>query len=394
MAKPLSGVRVFDITLAGVGPWASKLLGELGADVVHIEAPGRTFRIPPNFDGLSIVHVTTNNNKRSAMLDLKDTKHREAAYRLLRDCDVFLENMRPGVMSRLGLDYETVSEINPQIVYLSASGYGQTGHMVPRPGADGQIQAFGGWTSITGPEGEDLEFFRHFAHLDFNTSQCIVQGILMGLFARSRTGKGQKIEVAMLAAAMSLQSTRFAEFFATGETPPRLGSAASTTAPHQAFRCQDQRYLSVGVVQEEQWAALCEAIVRADLAEDPRFDSNRKRVEHRSELASILEEVFASKPLRWWEIRLTQAGVPNGRFLFWDDLKDHPQVLENGAMHLTETEHFGPLYHEGAPWQFSKSDYIDVRPAPLPDEHTEELLREYAVDARVDESAVATPAGD
>ena len=212
----------------------------------------------------------------------------------------------------------------------------------------------------------------------------------MGLFARSRTGRGQKIEVAMLAAAMSLQSSRIAEFFATGKTPPRLGSAASTTAPHQAFRCQDQRYLSVGVVQEEQWAALCEAIDRPDLAEDPRFDSNRKRVEHRRELAPILEKVFASKALRWWEIRLTHAGVPNGRFLFWDDLRHHPQVLENGAMHLTETEHFGPLYHEGAPWQLSKSDYIGVRPAPLPDEHTEELLRKYGVDA----PAVATPAGD
>ena len=150
MAKPLSGVRVFDITLIGVGPWASKLLGELGADVVHIETPGRPQRMPPTFNGVSIIHVATNNNKRSATLNLKDTKHREAAYRLLRDCDVFLENMRPGVMSRLGLDYETVSEINPQIVYLSASGYGQTGHMVPRRGADPQIQAFSGSTSITG----------------------------------------------------------------------------------------------------------------------------------------------------------------------------------------------------------------------------------------------------
>ena len=393
MAKPLSGVRVFDITLIGVGPWAGKLLGELGADVVHIETPGRPQRMPPTFNGVSIIHVTTNNNKRTAALDLKDTKHREAAYRLLRESDVFLENMRPGVMPRLGLDYETVSEINPQIVYLSASGYGQTGHMVPLRAADFQIQTISGWTSITGQEGGDLEFFRHFAHLDFNTSQCIVQAILMGLFARSRTGKGQKIEVAMLAAAMSLQSSRFAEFFATGETPPRLGSAASTTAPHEAFRCQDQRYLSVGVVQEEQWPALCEAIDRPDLAEDPRFDSNRKRVEQRGELAAMLGEVFATKALRWWEIRLTQAGVPNGRFLFWDDLRHHPQVLENGAMQLTESGHYGPLYHEGAPWQFSKSDYIDVRPAPLPDEHTEELLREYGVDARVDEP-VATPAGD
>ncbi len=378
MAKPLDGIRVFDITLAGVGPWAAKLLGELGADVVHVEAPGRSMAVPPTFGGLSILYVTANNNKRSVTLDLKDPKHREAAYRLLRDCDVFLENMRPGVMSRLGLDYETVSEINPGIVYLSASGYGQSGHMVTRPGADPQLQAFGGWNSITGAEGGDAEFYRHFAHLDYNTSQYIVQGILMGLFHRTRTGKGQKVEVAMLAAAMSLQSSRIAEFFATGKTPPRMGSAASTTAPHEAFRCQDDRYLSVGVVREEQWPALCEAIGTPELATDPRFVTNAQRVEHRRELSESLAAVFATKALRWWEIQLTKGGVPNGRFLYWDDLRFHPQVLENSAMSVIEHPHFGTLYQEGAPWQFSKSDPIDLLPTPLPNEHTDELLNELS----------------
>src|SRR5262249_50640890 len=143
MAKPLEGMRVFDLTLAGAGPWAGKLLGELGADVVHVEAPGRqTFGVPPTFDGVSIIYITANSNKRCITLDLKDPADRQTAYRLLQTCDVFLENMRPGVVDRLGLDYESVSNVNPGIVYLSASGYGQTGPMVPRPGADPQIQSF------------------------------------------------------------------------------------------------------------------------------------------------------------------------------------------------------------------------------------------------------------
>lgn len=379
MGKPLDGIRVFDITLAGVGPWATKLLGELGADVIHVESPDRG---AANFmESPQLLYVTANNNKRSALLDLKDIKQREAVYRLLRTCDVFVENMRPGVMSRLGLDYETVSKINPGIVYLSASGYGQTGHMVPRPGADPQLQAFSGWTSVTGVEDGEPEFLRVYIHLDYNTSQYITQAILMALYARGRTGRGQKVEVAMLAAAMSLQSTRIAEYFATGKTPPRLGNAASTTAPHEAFRCEDKRYLAVGVVQESQWRPFCEAIDTPELTDDPRFTTNEDRVTHRRELSALLQPIFERHPLRYWEIQLTRGGVPNGRFLYWDDLRFHPQVIENGAMSIVQHPQFGPLYQDGAPWQFSKSDRIELTPTPLPDQHTQELLAEFGTEA-------------
>jgi len=391
MAKPLDGIRVFDITLAGVGPWGGKLLALLGADVIHVEAPGRVGELGGAAAALSsagIIYVAANNNKRSVMLDLKDSKHREAAYRLLQTCDVFLENMRPGVMQRLGLDYETVSQVNPRIVYCSASGYGQTGHMVERPGADPQIQAFGGWTSVTGYPGEEGEFFRTFIHLDYNTSQYIAQSILMALFARERTGRGQKIEVAMLAAAMSLQSTRIAEFLATGQQPERLGSAASTTAPHEAFKCEDLRYLGVGVVQESQWPALCDAIGEPELARDARFTTNALRVEHRQELSAILAPVFASRPLRFWEIRLMKAGVPNGRFLSWNELRYHPQVLENEAMTVVDHPVHGPVYQDGAPWRFSKCDTLELRPSPQMGEHTEELFRELGVEERVAEPAL------
>ena len=395
MAKPLDGIRVFDITLAGVGPWAGKLLAELGADVIHVEAPGRVGELGGAAAALSsagIIYVAANSNKRSVMLDLKDPKHREAAYRLLQTCDVFVENMRPGVMSRLGLDYETVSQVNPRIVYCSASGYGQTGHMVERPGADPQIQAFGGWTSVTGYEGEEGEFLRTFIHLDYNTSQYITQSILMALYARERTGRGQKIEVAMLAAAMSLQSTRIAEFLASGQQPPRRGSAASTTAPHEAFRCEDLRYLAVGVGQEPQWPALCEAIGEPGLASDPRFATNAQRVEHSKELSAILAPIFAGRPLRFWEVRLTAAGVPNGRFLSWNELRYHPQVLENQAISVLEHPYYGQVYLDGVPWHFSKSEPLEVLPSPQMGEHTEALFRELGITERMAEPAVR--AGD
>ena len=395
MAKPLDGIRVFDITLAGVGPWAGKLLAYLGAEVIHVEAPGRVGE--PGSEAAAessagIIYVSANNNKRSVMLDLKDKTDREAAYRLLGTCDVFLENMRPGAMERLGLGYEAVSEINPGIVYLAASGYGQTGPMVGRPGADSPLQAFGGWASITGYENEEPEFFRTFIHLDYNTSQYITQAILLGLYARLRTGRGQKIEVAMLAAAMSLQSTRFAEFFVTGKTPRRLGSAAGTTAPHEAFRCEDLQYLAVGVVQESEWPAFCHAIDRSELEQDERFATNALRVEHRAELSELLAVVFASRPLRWWEIQLTNGGVPNGRFQTWSDLRNDPQVLANHSMSVVEHPRHGTIYQDGVPWHFSKTSELDQLPSPQMGEYTEELLRKLRVGEGAVESAV--PAGD
>lgn len=379
MAKPLDGIRVFDITLAGVGPWSAKLLGELGADVIHVEAPGRSpMAIPPMFGGTSILYVTANSNKRCIVLDLKEQKDRQAAYSLIRSCDVFVENMRPGVMERLGLDYESLSKVNPDLVYVSASGYGQTGHMVPRPGADPQLQAYSGWDMITGTEEGGPEFFRHFAHLDYNTSQYIVQAVLLALFARARGNGGQKIEVAMLAAAMSLQSSRISEFLATGEQPKRLGSGTTSSVPQQAFQCQDRRWLAVGVTDDAQWAPFCGAIGRADLAQDERFATNRLRIEHRDQLVPILEAHFATKPVRWWEMKLTEAGVPQGRFLSWNELRFHPQVVENAMMQHEDTPEWGHLYHEGVPWQFSKCDPITYRPAPAVGAHTEQVRAEIA----------------
>lgn len=379
MPGPLTGYRVFDLTLAGVGPWAAKLLGEMGAEIIHIDAPGINLPdVPPTIRGIGLLKMIANYNKRGMILDLKNPSDRQIAYKLLEKSDVFLENMRPGAVSRLGLDYETVSQINPKIVYLDASGYGQTGPMVPVAGADPQIQAFSGWCSITGQPGRQGEFFRHFAHLDYNTSVYIVEALLMGLLHRERTGRGQKIEVAMTAAAMSLQTSRLAEFYATGKTPPSMGSATVTTVPHQAFLCQDQKYLTVGVVREEQWHRLCKAIGKDELASDARFATNSLRVQNREQLIPILEEVFKSKPIRWWEIKLTAAKVPNGRVLSFEELRWHPQVRENDLMVEMKTPRWGTFLTEGMPWRFSETPG-SMRPGFMPGEHTQEVIKEMGL---------------
>ncbi len=379
MAGPLSGYRVFDLTLAGVGPWAGKLLGALGADVIHVFAPDVQLPdVPPTINGYGMLKMIANYNKRGITLDLKSPKDKAIALKLLERSDVFLENMRAGVVGRLGLDYDTISKINPRIVYCSSSGWGQGGPMSHLPAGDSVIQTFGGWTSVTGQPGKAGEFFRHWAHLDYNTSVYIVEGILQGLLHRERTGRGQKIELTMLGAAMSLQTSRLAEFFATGKTPSRMGSGNTTTVPHQAFLCQDGRWLMLGVVQEEQWPRLCRAIGKEELIADPRFATNPLRVQQRDALIPILEDVFSTKPVRWWEIRLSEAMVPHGRALSFDSLRWHPQVTENQHMVQMETPRWGTFYTEGLPWRFSETPGRTFR-APWLGEHTREIVEELGM---------------
>lgn len=381
MPGVLDGIRVFDLTIAAVGPWAAKLLGELGADVIKVEAPEGELAhyIPPPIKGTAVLYISANFNKRHIVLDLKQEEDRAIALKIIEKSDVFLQNMRPGAVERLGLGYDVVSQVNPKLVYVAASAYGRTGPMAQEAGIDPTVQAFSGWCSITGQPGSQGEMFRHYAHLDLNTSTMIVEAVLQGLLARERTRKGQKIEIEMLSAALSLQTSRLAEFFATGEQPQPLGSAVTTTVPHQAFLCQDHKYIAVGVVSEEQWPRFCRALKIEELSHDPRFATNPQRVAHRAELIPLLEERFRTKPLAWWIIRLTKERVPHSRVMDFDALRYHPQVIQNQHIVPLETPHWGTLHVDGLPWQFSKTPAGPIRPGGGKGEHTEEVLREFGI---------------
>lgn len=377
----LDGIRVFDLSIAAVGPWAAKLLGELGADVIKVEAPGGelSHSIPPPIKGSAVLYISANFNKRHIVLDLKQEADRAIALQIIEKSDVFIQNMRPGAIERLGLGYDVVSPINPTLIYVSASAYGSTGPMAKEAGVDPTVQAFSGWCSITGPAGSQGEMFRHFAHLDINTSAMIVEAVLQALLAREKTGQGQHIEMEMVSAALSLQTSRLAEYFATRQQPRPMGSAVTTTVPHQAFGCEDQKYIAVGVVSEDQWPRFCRAIKAEELRNDPRFATNPKRVKHRQALIPILEKRFRTKPVAWWVIRLTKERVPNSRIQDFEALRYHPQVLENEHIVDMDSPHWGTLSVDGLPWKFSHTPAGPVRPGGLKGEHTLEVLREFGL---------------
>ncbi len=381
-AKILDGIRVFDLTIAAVGPWATKLLGALGADVIKVEAPGGdrlSHAVPPMIKGSSVLYISANHNKRMIELDLKKEADRAIALKIVEKSDVFVQNMRPGAVERLGLGYEVVAKVNPRMIYVAASAYGRTGPMATEAGIDPTVQSFCGWCSITGPEHGRGEMYRHLAHLDLTTATTITQAVLQALIARERTGRGQLIEIEMLTAAMALQTTRLAEYFATGQQPAPLGSAASTTAPHQAFECEDHRYIAVGVEHDAQWTGLCRALKLEQLMNDPRFATNPARVERRSELAGILAERFKTKPAAWWVIRLRNENVPNAPFLTFEELRHHPQVRDNEHIVEIDTPHWGRMHIDGLPWKFERTPAGPISAGGLPGEHTVEVLRELGI---------------
>ncbi len=382
MAKILDGIRVFDLTLAAVGPWATKLLGALGADVIKVEAPGGdrlSHAVPPMIKGNSVLYISANHNKRMIELDLKKDADRTIALKIIEKSDVFVQNMRPGAVERLGLGYDIVAKVNPRMIYVAASAYGRTGPMAGEAGIDPTVQAFCGWCSITGPEHGRGEMFRHLAHLDLTTATTITQAVLQALIARERTGRGQLIEIEMLTAAMALQTTRLAEYFATGEQPAPLGSAAATTAPHQAFECEDRRYLAIGVERDEQWPGFCRAMKFDELISDPRFATNPLRVKHRDELIPILAERLMTKPAAWWAMRLNKENVPNALFLTFEELRHHPQVLANGHIAEIDTPHWGRMHVDGLPWKFERTPTDPICAGGIPGQHTAEVLAELGI---------------
>jgi crotonobetainyl-CoA:carnitine CoA-transferase CaiB-like acyl-CoA transferase len=382
MAKILEGIRVFDLTIAAVGPWASKLLGALGANVIKVEAPGGdrlSHAVPPMIKGNSVLYISANHNKRMIELDLKKEADHAIALKIIEKSDVFVQNMRPGAVERLGLGYDVVAKVNPRMIYVAASAYGRIGPMAGEAGIDPTVQAFCGWCGITGPEHGRGEMFRHLAHLDITTATTIAQAVLQAPIARERTGRGQLIEIEMLTAAMALQTTRLAEYFATGEQPAPFGSAAATTAPHQAFECEDRKYIAIGVERNEQWPGFCRALKLDELISDPRFATNPTRVEHRIELVAILANRFKTKPAAWWTIRLNKEKVPNGPFLTFEELRDHPQVVANGYIVEIDTPHWGRMRVDGLPWKFERTPAGPIRAGGKPGEHTNELLAELGI---------------
>ncbi|MCH2171925.1 CoA transferase [Myxococcota bacterium] len=376
MSGPLDGIRVFDWTLYGVGPFAGMLFGALGAEVIKVEGPNGDpqFSIPPTIGGAAALYISFNLNKRCVTIDLKSEQGRREAIELLRTADVFVNNMRRGTPEKYGLGWEDLRQYNPRLVYCACTGYGNTGPMADVGGGDPMVQAFCGWTSTSGTPGGRGELLRQQQQIDMNASAYLVAAVLEALYARERSGMGQAIDLSMLSASINKQRTRILEFLVEDRQPDLLGSAASSSAPHQAFQCQDREWLAVGVETEPQWAALCTALDSPSLASDSRFSTNLLRVTHRKELEDVLSKIFAAFPLAWWKLQLARNAVPCARLHDFERLRHHPQVKRNQFLPEMDTP-WGKVSVGGIPWKFMKTP-ASLRASNLPGADTQSVFSE------------------
>lgn len=376
---PLSGVNVLDLTRVLAGPFCTMMLGDLGADVIKVEAPGRGDDTrswgPPFLAGESAYFLCVNRNKRSLVLDLKSEAGRQVVRELASRADVVVENFKVGQMAAWGLGYETLRQANPRLVYCAITGYGQTGPYAARPGYDFVVQAEGGVMSITGPQAGP-PYKVGVAIVDVATGLFAATSILAGLFQALRTGRGAYLDVALLDCHLGCLVNVASNYLVTGETPGRYGNAHASIVPYQEFETTDG-FIILAVGNDSQFVRLCETIGRPDLATDERFQSNAARVAHRELLIPLLQAIFRGQSSAAWLARLQAQGIPCGPVNTLPQILADPHVLARQMLVTVDHPTCGPLKLVGPPVKL-----LDVpveamvrRPPPLLGQHTQEILK-------------------
>jgi formyl-CoA transferase/CoA:oxalate CoA-transferase len=375
---PLDDITVLDFSRVLAGPYCTMQLGDLGARVIKIEQPGRGDDTrawgPPFINGESAYFLSINRNKESVALDLKDPRAQRVIHALLSRADVVVENFRPGTMERLGLGHDEVAGKYPRLVYCSISGFGQSGPRRLEAGYDAMMQAEGGLMSITGsPEGSPFRL--GVAIGDIATGMLAVQGILAALLARARTGRGQRVDIAMLDAVTSLLTYQASSAFATGVTPTRMGNRHPSIAPYDTFATADGEFvLSVG--NDDQFRRLTEMLGIAGLAQDARFRTNADRVKNydalRGELSTLLSAWTRDRLLT----ALTAAGVPCGAVRTVTEALADPQLAAREMIVPLEHVTAGSIKVLGTPLKLSDTPARVRTPPPTLGQHTDAVLKE------------------
>ena len=372
---PLAGIRVIDLTRVLAGPFCAMSLGDMGAEVIKVEEPGKgddTRGWPPFVGGEATYFMSVNRNKKSITLNLKAPDGQDILRRLIKSADVVLENFRPGTMERLGFGYEALAAENPRLVYCSISGFGESGPEASRPGYDLIVQGESGVMDLTGfPDGPPVKVGNSVA--DLVSGMAAAQGITLALLARTKTGRGQKVEIGMLDVMASLLTYQAGLYWNAGGRPARRGNQHPSIAPYEVYQAKDA-YLTIGVANNSLWDRFCRAIGREDIVRDPRFETEAARVQNREALMALLEETFSQQPADEWLARLEKAGVPAGRIKTVAEVCESPHLRARGMAVSLQHPKAGAITVLGVPTRLHGTPGSATAPPPLLGQHTDEVL--------------------
>ena len=385
--RPLAGIRVVDLTRVMTGPYCTMMLGDLGADVIKIEHPGKGDDTrawgPPFINGEAAYYLSVNRNKRSIAIDLKSEAGKEIVWKLIDGADVLVENFSPGTVGRLGFGWEAVHARNPRLVMASISGFGQHGPGHARSAYDLVVQGMGGIMSVTGElDGMPTKYGVPIG--DIGAGMFAAYGIAAALVGRGQTGEGQYVDVSMLGGQIALLTYQAASFFATGEAPKAAGNAHSIIAPYDAFPTADG-YVIVAVGNDSLFQRFCGALGMIDAAGDDRFMTNRDRIAHNAEMYELINAAMAGRTTAELVEALDLVGVPCGPISTVDQVFENEQVLHTGQRRTVQHPTAGEITLTGFPYAFSGADLEIAHTPPMLGEQTRTILGELGYD----EGAVA-----
>lgn len=377
MTFALEGIKVLDLTRVLAGPYATMILGDLGADIIKIEIPGKgddSRHFGPYQNDESAYFMSINRNKRSMTLNLKDDNGKKILKDMIKKADVIVENFRPGTMEKLGLGYDVIKEINPKIIYAAASGFGHSGPYSKRAAYDAVVQAMGGIMSITGEKGgKPMRVGPSVGDITAGLFTAI--GILGALVSRNETGRGQKVDVAMLDCQVAILENAIARYLVSKENPKPAGNKHTSIVPFEVFETKDNEII-VAAGNDVLWSKFCQVIDKPELANDERFKTNPLRNENYDALRPLIAEPLTHKNTLEWQNLLDDAGVPNGPINNMEKVVNDPQVKAREM--IVEVEHptAGKLKMPGIPVKMSDTPGSIRRPSPLLGEHNYEILDE------------------
>jgi crotonobetainyl-CoA:carnitine CoA-transferase CaiB-like acyl-CoA transferase len=378
MTAPLAGIKVVEISVAMAGPFCGMLLGDYGADVIKIERTevGDDSRAWSPFfhDSLSYYYAAANRNKRGMAIDLKTPEGVKIARELIEQADVLVHNYRVGALERLGLDYDSLSKVNPRLVYCAISGFGATGPLSKEPANDLFMQAYAGSMSITGdPEGSPAKMGMSVADVGAGMFGAI--GVMMALETRHRTGRGQRVDTSLLEGHMAMLAQFFTRYFSSGEVPGPSGSGALTSPTYRAYQASDQ-WIVISAFNQRMWKGLCTALDKLEWLEDPRFINPQMRSDNRGLMIKLIGAIIITQPLAYWEKRLIENEVPCSPVNTIDKVVQQPQVHARDMVQEMSLEGLGMMSMAGLPIKFSESPGAIRLPPPRLGQHTAEILAE------------------